>query len=166
MKLKPLRKTHRKNLSKSSSRPPRKKNPRRLRNKLKKITLILIPVSLFISAICLAVIFLLSGKTTNQAIISPLAISRDRNASLINSGENNLRSFLEKENISFKSLETLENSYYKIILTDDREILISAGKDLARELSSLQYILSRLTMEGREFVRLDLRYEKPIIVFK
>lgn len=128
--------------------------------------LILIPVSLIISAVCLVVIFFLIGKNTNPGIISPLALSGNQNASFLNSGENKLRDFLEREKITFKDFAYIDNTHYKIILDDNKEILISAGGDMREELSSLQYILSRLTMEGREFARLDLRYEKPIIVFK
>lgn len=93
-------------------------------------------------------------------------MSKNFNAFRIDSKENELRNFLEREKISFKKIEMPEDEYFKITLEDDSEIFISANRSLPRALSSLQYILSRLTMEGREFARLDLRYEKPIIVFK
>lgn len=61
---------------------------------------------------------------------------------------------------------TNENEKYKIVLTDESEIIFSSQKDLNQQISSLQFIMSRLTMEGRRFTRLDLTFDKPVIVLK
>lgn len=58
---------------------------------------------------------------------------------------------------------TAEQASYKIVLKDGSEVILSSQKDLKSQLSSLQFILQRLTMEGKLFTQLDLRFDKPVI---
>jgi hypothetical protein len=48
-------------------------------------------------------------------------------------------------------------------LSNKSEIFLTRDKDINPQLASLQFILSRLTMEGKGFRSLDLRFDKPII---
>ena len=59
-----------------------------------------------------------------------------------------------------------EDDTYLVKLGEDQIVVFSAKKNLENQISSLQFILSRLTMEDREFSRLDLRFDKPIIVLE
>jgi len=72
---------------------------------------------------------------------------------------------LEKQQIEVNAIKAT-NEGYEISLTDSGTVLFSSQKDVQSQISSLQFILSRLTMEGRQFSRLDLRFDKPIIVAK
>ena len=76
-----------------------------------------------------------------------------------------IRSVLVKEEKKPKSISRLRNTY-KIILENNAEVVLSSQKDLKTQLSSLQFILRRLTMEDRRFTRLDLSFDKPIIVLE
>ena len=76
-----------------------------------------------------------------------------------------IRSVLVKEEKKPKSISRLRNTY-KIILENNEEVVLSSQKDLKTQLCSLQFILRRLTMEDRRFTRLDLSFDKPIIVLE
>ena len=70
---------------------------------------------------------------------------------------------LRKEKIAYDSV-SVSGSSMIVILERETEVILSQKKDIAEQISSLQYILSRLTMEGKLFSRLDLRFEKPVVV--
>lgn len=76
-----------------------------------------------------------------------------------------LKKQLAGKKIDFSSIVASESSY-AVLLPNGSQVVLSSEKDVSLQISSLQFILSRLTMEGREFSRLDLRFDKPIIVFK
>lgn len=72
---------------------------------------------------------------------------------------------LQSANISFSTLSASSDGSL-IIDKDEAEIVFDPTADLDRQVTSLQLILTRLTIEGRRFTRLDLRFDNPIIVFK
>jgi hypothetical protein len=69
---------------------------------------------------------------------------------------------LNEKNIEYDKIIINENSYV-IHLSNKSEIFLTRDKDINPQLASLQFILSRLTMEGKGFRSLDLRFDKPII---
>lgn len=78
----------------------------------------------------------------------------------------NITKILQREGIQAKEVRPSGGSVYQITLSDGATVYINAEKNLSEQLSSLQRIASRLTMEGKKFVRLDLRYAKPVIVLR
>jgi len=58
------------------------------------------------------------------------------------------------------------NDAYVILLKDKSQIILSSKKNITSQISSLQFILARLTMEGKLFTQLDLRFDKPVIRLK
>jgi hypothetical protein len=83
--------------------------------------------------------------------------------------ETEMRAELQKY-MDEKKIETKEVSFsgtdIKITLVDGQTVLFSSEKSIKTQVSSLQFILSRLTMEDRRFSQLDLRFDKPVIVFE
>lgn len=77
-----------------------------------------------------------------------------------------LQAILLKNNIPFSSTSLLSDSSYLVQLIAGEEVLLSSKKPLASQISSLQLLLSRFTIEGKRFTRLDLRFDKPIAVFR
>lgn len=77
-----------------------------------------------------------------------------------------LRKILAKHEISYSQIYTTRDGDYLLALKPEGEVLLPKSADLEKEISSLQLILARITMEGKQFSRLDLRFEKPVIVFK
>lgn len=95
--------------------------------------------------------------TNRNSIISPLAKTQSQNA--------NLEKLLLKANVHFAKIQVATDSSILIYLKDGQVVNLSERKNLESQISSLQLILSRLTIEGKKFKFLDLRFEKPVIVF-
>ena len=70
---------------------------------------------------------------------------------------------LNKKQIAFTSIKKQDDSYI-VTLQDNSKVTFSSQKDIMTQIASLQYILSHLTMEGRQFSSLDLRFDQPVIV--
>lgn len=93
----------------------------------------------------------------NQPIISPLGQNKPSKIS-------NLEVLLKKANVPFSSI-TSSSDFYIIVLSGGGKVIISSKKELAVQISSLQLMLSRLTIEGKRIKSLDFRFDKPIINF-
>ncbi len=78
----------------------------------------------------------------------------------------NIESLLYKEDIPFSSVQIASDSSILVNLAEDGQVIISSKKDIATQISSLQLMLKRLTIEGKRLKSLDFRFDKPIIVFK
>jgi len=74
--------------------------------------------------------------------------------------------FLREHHIQFTEVKQLGKTTYKILQGEETEIYLTSEKGISEQLASLQRIISRLTMEGKKFLRLDLRYDKPVIVLQ
>jgi len=61
---------------------------------------------------------------------------------------------------------TADADSYHVFLSDKSEIFFSSKKDINSQLASLQLILTRLTMEGKLYNKLDLRFDKPVITLR
>lgn len=73
---------------------------------------------------------------------------------------------LKEYAIPYESISIPKKSIFIIKLSEGGEIILTSRKDLIPQLSSLQVIYSRLTMEGKKFRRLDMRYDRPIILLQ
>ncbi len=75
------------------------------------------------------------------------------------------KSMLQAATIVFSTVTSSQSSII-IKLDGGADAILSDEKDISEQVSSLQGILSRLTMEGKKFRLLDLRFSKPIIQFE
>lgn len=82
------------------------------------------------------------------------------------SSSRELKELLDKNMIKYSAIHAGTAWSYIVTLESGEEILFSAKNKLEAQVSSLQLILSRLTIEDRKFSRLDFRFDKPVIVFK
>lgn len=71
---------------------------------------------------------------------------------------------LREKKVAYESIK-MTNTSYIIKLKKGPEVYFSKSKNLEKQISSLQYILTRLTMEGKQFRKLDLQFDKPVITF-
>lgn len=103
-----------------------------------------------------------------SAFVSPIAFSIKEKMGVLSGGSSNkeLENLLSQKNIAFSSISVLSDSSYLVKLSTGEEIIFSATKTMPSQVSSLQLILSRLTIEGKRFVRLDFRFDKPVVTFK
>jgi len=127
----------------------------KLRNKILRKIILLLFLLIFLS---LFVVFRnLEFLTNKNSIISPLSKTTSKNAQL--------EELLLSENIPFSKINVASDSSFIVHLQEGGEVNISAKKGLPEQVSSLQLILSRLTIEGKKFKFLDLRFEKAVITF-
>jgi hypothetical protein len=105
------------------------------------------------------------SKFQKPLFVSPLPSTQiaqaDQGEIIIQKIEEGMR----KKQIEFQSVERQSDSYI-ITLKDNSKVTFSSQKDIMLQIASLQYILSHLTMEGRQFSSLDLRFDQPVIVLK
>ncbi len=156
----------RKKLLKPSKKPPKKRINRRYRNRLQGLQIYIIPVSILLSLLSLTFIIMLIGSIQKPRFISPVILPFSGSLSAENRYQSELEKRLKQEEVEYLSLVRLKDGSYRMVLPDTAEVYISAQKDIDSQISSLQFILIRLTMEGKQFSRLDLRYDKPVIVWK
>src|SRR4051812_29749422 len=121
--------------------------------------------ALFLVVVCVAYLISLklfskSGYVSPLSKIMPVDTSykQDKDIEAIKSG-------LAAQKIEISSVKQSGSSYV-IILKDKSQVIFSSQKDINSQISSLQFILSRLTMEGKLFTQLDLRFDKPVITLR
>ena len=106
--------------------------------------------------------------------ISPIPNNSTKNKKslLKNSGLKNqektrtIEDALKKEAVPFVTVGIATNAAILIIMSEGWEVLFSQDKDLASQISSLQRVLSRFTIEGKKFELLDFRFDRPVVKLK
>ena len=138
---------------------------KKLRNRKQLYLKIYILIALFVGVIVSA--YFLSLKLFDKsAYISPLAKIVSEDAAYANAKKiDRIKDGLTHAKIEFISVKQ-EGTSYHIILKDNSQVILSADKDIDSQISSLQFILSRLTMEGKLFTQLDLRFDKPVVTLR
>lgn len=99
--------------------------------------------------------------------ISPLSITGLEDKTIVSPYQNEtIKKELILNGIAYSQIVSSSDSTYLIYLKHGEEVFLSSKKDIKTQISSLQFILSRLTMEGKSILRLDLRFDKPVITLK
>lgn len=62
-----------------------------------------------------------------------------------------------------EDVKKMPDGNFQVDLKDNGYIIVSQSRNLSVQIASLQVILQRLTMEGKRFAKLDLRFDKPVI---
>jgi hypothetical protein len=124
-----------------------------IRAKIKLVFSILI-VLLFL-AIGLEFIYFSYAKVS---VISPLAKIKTSNLS-------NLEKILTQNKVFFSSVNANSDGSFTVNLLSGGEVILSSKKDIGSQLSSLQLMLSRLTIEGKKLKILDFRFDNPVVSF-
>lgn len=149
---------------------------RRLDKKKREILKNRIVIRLFLLSIFLTIVFigiLVYFKHTESVWTSPVPIEGDQYAkikpqkiaskSLIS---RDVEKLLSEHNIQYESISSASDSSVLVRLAAGEEVVLSSTRDIAFQISSLQLILSRFTIEGKKFQSLDFRFERPIVVLK
>lgn len=101
----------------------------------------------------------------SSTIVSPLPVALGQRLTSTSSGdETTVKMLLAKEKIQYTTVTTAHTDII-ISLNGKQQVLLTKKKDIRAQISSLQVLLPRLTMEGREFRKLDLRYDKPVVTY-
>ncbi len=77
-----------------------------------------------------------------------------------------IRILLKKNNIAFTTVSAFPEGSFTVTLAGGEEIFFSQQKNIESQISSLQLIVSRLTIEGKRFSRLDFRFDEPVITLR
>ncbi len=148
----------------------KKKSLPRKRNRYIKKVLLISLISLGIVIVVSGVVYyLVAVKFKKPLYISPLPTMHFVQSSQSDQSDKKLpelQKALKKSRIEYKNISKDKDSSYIVTLQNGSKVIFSSQKDISVQITSLQYILSHLTMEGRQFSRLDLRFEKPVIVVK
>jgi cell division protein YceG involved in septum cleavage len=135
----------------------------RQNKKKKKLFLLYVLIFILFSG---ALSFLYFNFFRTQSFISPLAPDfkidsapeRQKKLQIV-------KKLLDEKKIEYKEI-IVYDKYFALQMSDKSQVLISSEKDISTQLASLQFILSRLTMEGKAIDLLDLRFDKPVIRLK
>jgi hypothetical protein len=139
----------------------------------KKITFksILFFTILFLSIVSIVVTIFytipqLTRYVTRKWYISPLASG----VLPYESGKNSftqaqIKTKLSKAGFQIKKIDENEGSFIIIFETEEK-VILSKKKSLDLQIASLQRISSRFTIEGKHFVLLDLRFDRPVLIAK
>ena len=148
----------------------KKKSLPRKRNRYIKKVFFLCLISLGIIIVVSGVAYyLVTVKFKQPLYISPLPLMHVVQSSQSDQSDKKfpeLQKELKKSRIEYTNVSKEKDLSYIVTLQNGSNVLFSSQKDISVQITSLQYILSHLTMEGRQFSRLDLRFEKPVIVVK
>jgi hypothetical protein len=148
-----------------SSLQKKKEFPRKRKRYLKKIILFSLVLVVVLLVLCGTGFYIIVVRLQKPLYISPLAsiqyVQNDQSGKIYDT----LQQGLKKDQIDYTSIDKANDSYV-VTLQDGGKVTFSSQKDIMTQIASLQYILSHLTMEGREFSELDLRFDKPVMVLK
>lgn len=72
---------------------------------------------------------------------------------------------LEKSNIPFKTVSASSDASLVVELADGSIVIMSPKKNIKNQISSLQLVLSRLTIEGKKLKSLDFRFNNPVVSY-
>lgn len=140
---------------------PARKRKREFKKFLGIVLILLIALSLFGAG----GYYLVTVKLKKPLYVSPLS-TKPLNISEKDDTLHALENGLHQKNIAYTDIKTSSNSAYLVTLKDGGVVTFSPQKDILSQISSLQFILARLTMEGREIRTLDLRFSKPVVIFE
>ncbi len=73
---------------------------------------------------------------------------------------------LERQSISFGKVTSNPDGSLTVKLKDESEIIFSSKRQVKSQITSLQLMLSRLTIEGKKLKSLDFRFDNPVVSFK
>ncbi len=112
--------------------------------------------------------YTLLSNSTRPLFISPLPFLKEITMSASSNSEavkDKIAAELAKKHLAYTRIDTVAENSYSIQLSDGPLIIITQNKDISSQITSLQVIYNRLTMEGKRFKKLDLRFSKPVITF-
>ncbi|MCL4354049.1 hypothetical protein M1349_01090 [Patescibacteria group bacterium] len=81
------------------------------------------------------------------------------------SKEGEIQTLLDKRDIPYSNIITESESVATVKIRDNGVVYLSTKRDLSKQITSLQLVLSKLTIEGKRFKSLDFRFDKPVINF-
>lgn len=126
------------------------------KNKHRKTWYLLNAILAFIALVIGILVFESLFKDTN--LISPAAWKTQTRVEY-------LKNELKSANIETHEIKKNNDDSYTLVLKNGGEAIISFNKDIKEQVASLQFMVARLTIEGKSFKTIDLRFSNPLIAF-
>ena len=104
----------------------------------------------------LVFVYIFYSNSSNY--LNPLAVNK-------NSPKIKIEDMLEASNIKITRSVIGSQDFLEVDLKDGGKVIFSSKKDLKKQITSLQLMLSRLTIEGKKLKILDFRYDNPVVSF-
>lgn len=123
---------------------------------------------IFLGVPAVVMSYALIADGTRPLFVSPLPFLKEIAFSSTANNEavkDKIAADLAKKHLLYTRIDTVAENSYSIQLSDGSIIIITKNKDISSQITSLQVIYNRLTMEGKRFKKLDLRFSKPVITF-
>lgn len=114
----------------------------------------------------LIALFLLASLTLPQVYQEITKSNKAYNPTSVisTSSTDDIQVKLHEKNIQFSEMKYLPDEsgvYFKV--NDTTEVYLSSQKDIEYQISSLQILLSQLTIDSKQAKRIDFRYVRPIV---
>ncbi|MEK7186638.1 MAG: hypothetical protein AAB675_04765 [Patescibacteria group bacterium] len=129
---------------------------KKLKRRSKALLLKLILLCMLIVAVIGGVYFIFPNFFKSN-LISPLA------QIVFVSDRRLVEQALLKNKILYSSIKTASDSSYLITLSAGGDAIITSKKNINLQISSLQLMLNRLTIEGKRIKSVDFRYDRPVV---
>lgn len=114
-------------------------------------------VFLIMALLALAVITVKSDLLTKKQIISPVGSNLSWTDQLVRNLQLNL--------LTIDKIEVVNSRQIKVFLADGPLVIFNSQRDQQRQLDSLQFILARTKIDGKRPAKIDLRFDKPVLVY-
>ena len=140
------------------------------KRKLRRIIRIIIFL-LFIFLVTICILFLCSITIfkKQQVILTPVGsvknVAQEDNQKMSPQVSDTMQKLFDQYHLSVDSINTGTDSAMHILFKGGQEIIFSENKAIETQIASLQLIMNRLTIEGKQFNRIDLRFDNPVITF-
>jgi hypothetical protein len=128
-------------------------NPRQKRRFKSKLLTCIFLLIIFGTIVFFLNLFFISRK---QLFISPVSKS--------NNDLSFVKKILKDNDVQFTEV-ILSDYSYLVSIQNNGQVRLSQDKDVIKQVASLQKILGELTIEGKAFKSVDLRFAEPVIVF-
>ena len=126
---------------------------------LKRVVFFWIGCSVIFFVVLVSIYFFQKLQKRN-VYISPLS---KQNQNEQTNNVNTIKTLLTEKNLSVSVVSPFDDTSYYVKLATGEEAFFSSKKSLVDQVSSLQLVLSRLTIEGKHVLRIDFRFDTPVI---
>ena len=128
-----------------------------------RLTRLVVLLSLFLATLIVCAVIFAVWITSGFHVLSPLSAltqSVGSDAQLIS-----IQQVCQEEKIPCGNVAVVDDKTVQLTLDNHAVVLLSLKKDVKKQLSSLQQVISQLTIKGKQFKKLDFRFENVIVSF-
>lgn len=123
---------------------------------------------IFLATICILFLCSVTIFKKKQIVLTPIGSVKNvqtDNQKMSPEVSDTMQKLFDQFHLSVESINTGTDSATHILFSSGQEIVLSENKAMETQLASLQLIMNRLTIEGKQFNRIDLRFDNPVINF-